>query len=73
MSDPLILVAAHRSCDDALDDLIDYRQMYPRRTFELQLRDDGRETPWRVVVRITRRRPWHRWGLDKPARGPDDR
>jgi hypothetical protein len=62
-----VLVAAHRSCDEALDDLIDYRQLYPRSTFELELRNDGRLTPWRVVLKVRRHRPWQRWAFAKRA------
>ena len=60
-----ILVAAHRNYEDALDDLIEYQDMYPDREFELEHRDDGRAAPWRVMLRITRRRPWQRWPFVK--------
>jgi hypothetical protein len=56
----MILIAAHRTCDDALDDLIGFRETYPRRKFELERCDDGRERPWQIMLRIGRSHPWLR-------------
>jgi hypothetical protein len=62
MGDDAIPIAQHEVVDDALDDLIDYRRMYTGRRFELELWDDGRQAPWRVVVKLRRRRRT-RWSL----------
>lgn len=58
-----IPVAVCRTRDDAVADLDAYREKYPRRTFEIEVRDDGREAPWRVVLRIGRKRRWQRLPL----------
>ena len=67
----MIPVAVCRTFDDAVADLGAYREMYPHRMFEIELRDDGREAPWRVVLRIGRKPPWQR--LPLVSRGPFSR
>lgn len=66
-----IPVAICRTSDHAVADLNAYREMYPRRTFEIERREDGREAHWRVVLRIGRKRPWQRLPLFR--RGPFSR
>jgi hypothetical protein len=65
MTRRVMLIAAHWNYDDALDDLIEYRALYPQRSFELELCDDGHKAPWRVILRIQRWRPWQRWAFSK--------
>jgi hypothetical protein len=62
-----IPVAVCRTSDDAVAHLGAFRETYPRRTFEIEERDDGRGAPWRVVMRIGRRRIWRRLPLVRPG------
>jgi hypothetical protein len=66
-----IPVALCRTSDDAVADLNAYREAYPRRTFEIEAHDEGREASWRVVLRIGRKRLWQRLPLVR--RGPFSR
>jgi antibiotic biosynthesis monooxygenase (ABM) superfamily enzyme len=67
-SQRLVLVGAHHTYDEALDDLLAYREMYPQRSFEIELCEDGRDRPWRVMVRIGPMRPWMRWPFSSERR-----
>jgi hypothetical protein len=77
-----ILVAAHRTHDDAIADLTGYEQMYPARRFAIQFRDDRRERPWQIMLtlgrcgssrrsRVARRLGQARSLLRRPAAGTD--
>lgn len=66
-----IPVAVSRTRDDAVAELDAYRKTYPRRAFEIEVRDDGRDAPWRVVLQIGRPRLWQRLPLVR--RGPFSR
>jgi hypothetical protein len=63
-----ILVAAHRTRDDAIADLIGYEQMYPRRRFAIELRDDRRERPWQIMLTLGRCGWSRRWRVARRLR-----
>ena len=72
MREAEILISEHQSCNDALDDLLDYRQLYPGRRFELPPSDGWPGSSWRVILRTRRCRPWQRWSVVKQKRTPGE-
>jgi hypothetical protein len=61
-------VAAHRTHEDAIADLIGYEQMYPGRRFAIQFRDDRRARPWQIMLMLGRRGSSRRWPVARRLR-----
>jgi hypothetical protein len=52
-----VLLSAYGTSDEAVRDVMGYQRTYPGRDFEIELRDDGRDRPWRVTLTLRRRGP----------------